>query len=123
MNNWEGINNLFGERKYRCSAEGHISHILSDRLSSRPMGWSLIGVDEMARMRAYKANGGSIREYYRNQRIEKKNEERILKLDKKVVNRVKKFYNNTEPDVMIDIPYTTTTDGRWLKNMLMSSGF
>ena len=47
----------------------------------------------------------------------------ILKLDKKVVNRVKKFYNNTEPDVMIDIPYTTTTDGRWLKNMLMSSGF
>ncbi len=123
LNNWEGINNLFGEEKYRCSAEGHISHILSDRLSSRPMGWSLEGVDEMARMRAYKANGGSIKEYYRNQRIEKKNEERILKLDKKVVNRVKKFYNNTEPDVMIDIPYTTTTDGRWLKNMLMSSGF
>ncbi|MDG2764921.1 UPF0236 family protein, partial [Vibrio parahaemolyticus] len=47
-NNWEGIVNLFGEKKYRCSAEGHISHILSSRLSSRPMGWSVIGADEMA---------------------------------------------------------------------------
>jgi len=54
-NNWEGIKNLFKEGKYRCSAEGHISHILSDRLSSRPMGWSVIGADEMARMRTYKA--------------------------------------------------------------------
>jgi len=33
LNNWEGIKKLFGEEKYRCSAEGHISHILSDRLS------------------------------------------------------------------------------------------
>lgn len=122
LNNWEGINNLF-EEEYRCSAEGHISHILSDRLSSRPMGWSLIGVDEMARMRAYKANGGSIREYYRNQRIEKKNEERILKLDKKVVNRVKRSYNNINPDTMIDMPYTSKTDGRWLKDMLSASSF
>ncbi|SHD76538.1 ISLre2 family transposase [Schnuerera ultunensis] len=123
LNNWEGINNLFGEEKYRCSAEGHISHILSDRLSSRPMGWSLIGADEMARMRAYKANGGSIKEYYRNQRIEKKNEERILELDKRVTNRVKRTYNNIDPDIMIDMPYTSKTDGRWLKNMLSTSHF
>lgn len=45
LNNWEGIQKLFGEEKYRCSTEGHISHILSDRLSSRPMGWSVIGAD------------------------------------------------------------------------------
>ena len=37
-NNWEGIKNLFEESKYNCSAEGHISHILSSRLSSRPTG-------------------------------------------------------------------------------------
>ncbi len=123
LNNWEGINNLFGEEKYRCSAEGHISHILSDRLSSRPMGWSLEGADEMARMRAYKANGGDIKEYYRNQRIEKKIEERILELDKRVINRVKRTYNNINPDIMLDMPYTSTSDGKWLKNMIMSSGF
>lgn len=49
------------------------------------MGWSVIGADEMARMRAYKANGGNIKEYYRNQRIENKIEERILELDKRVI--------------------------------------
>ena len=123
LNNWEGINNLFGEEKYRCSAEGHISHILSDRLSSRPMGWSLIGADEMARMRAYKANGGSIKEYYRNQRIEKKKKERTLELDKRVTNRVKRSYNNINPDIMIDMTYTSKTDGRWLKDMLSASNF
>ena len=71
---------LFGEEKYRYSAEGHISHILSSRLSSRPNIWvgSVIGADEMARMRAYKANKGSIKEYYRKLRSERKNEERIL---------------------------------------------
>lgn len=45
-----------------CSAEGHISHVLSSRLSSRPMGWSLIGADQIARLRVYKANGGDIYE-------------------------------------------------------------
>ncbi|NMA49828.1 MAG: hypothetical protein GX947_08725, partial [Tissierellia bacterium] len=123
LNNWEGINNLFGEEKYRCSAEGHISHILSDRLSSRPMGWSKKGADELARLRAYKANGGSVKEYYRNQRIERKKEEKILELDKKVSKRVKQFYSTIDPDTMLDMPYTTTTDGKWLRNMIMSSGF
>ncbi|MGB4352598.1 MAG: hypothetical protein WBJ01_09465, partial [Tissierellaceae bacterium] len=97
--------------------------ILSDRLSSRPMGWSLEGADEMARMRAYKANGGDIKEYYRKQRSEKKIEERILELDKRVINRVKRTYNNINPDIMLDMPYTSTSDGKWLKNMIMSSGF
>lgn len=31
-----------------CSAEGHISHILSARMSSRPMGWSKKGVSKMS---------------------------------------------------------------------------
>ena len=28
-----------------CSAEGHVSHVLSARLSSRPMGWRLVGLE------------------------------------------------------------------------------
>ena len=43
-----------------CSAEGHVSHILSARLSSRPMGWSKEGVDCMARLRVFRENGGNI---------------------------------------------------------------
>ncbi|MBE3581738.1 MAG: UPF0236 family protein [Thermoanaerobacteraceae bacterium] len=48
------------------SAEGHVSHVLSARLSSRPMAWSAKGVDHMARLRAMKANGISVREVYIN---------------------------------------------------------
>ncbi len=123
LNNWEGINNLFGEEKYKCSAEGHISHVLSARLSSRPMGWSIVGLDEMARMRAYKANGGSIKEYYRKLRCEKNREKATLELDERVINNVKRTYNTTDPDMMIDLPYISKTQGRWLKDMLRSSSF
>jgi len=122
LNNWEGINNLFIE-KYKCSAEGHISHVLSDRLSSRPMGWSSKGADEMARMRAYKANGGSIKEYYSKQRRENKKEEKLIKLDRRVNESKRRPYNTIDPDIMIDMSYTSKTDGRWLKGMLQSSGF
>ena len=43
-----------------CSAEGHISHIYADRMSSRPLGWSKTGADKMARLRVYKKNGGDM---------------------------------------------------------------
>lgn len=83
LNNWQGIENLFKEEKYKCSAEGHISHVLSSRLSSRPMGWSVVGADEVARMRTYKENGGKIKQYYRELRDKRKVEQRIFNLDKK----------------------------------------
>ena len=50
-----------------CSAEGNVSHILSSRMSSRPMAWSLDGVDKMARLRAYQANKGDMLELVRLQ--------------------------------------------------------
>lgn len=44
-----------------CSAEGHVSHILSDRLSSRPLGWSVENMENIAQLRVMKANGQVIR--------------------------------------------------------------
>ncbi|MDR9786677.1 MAG: ISLre2 family transposase [Peptococcaceae bacterium MAG4] len=41
-NNWEAIRALYRET-VSCSVEGHVSHVLSARLSSRPMGWSKKG--------------------------------------------------------------------------------
>lgn len=41
-----------------CSAESHVSHVLSDRLSSRPKGWSKRGADRMSRLRCYEQNHG-----------------------------------------------------------------
>ncbi len=60
LNHWEGIIIINNDEDARigCSAEGHISHIFSDRMSSRPLGWSKVGADKMARLRVYKANGG-----------------------------------------------------------------
>lgn len=51
-----------------CSAEGHVSHILSSRMSSRPMAWSLAGADAIARLRAYSLNGGKIIDLVRFQK-------------------------------------------------------
>lgn len=68
-NNWDGVMayRLYPEAELGVSAEGHVSHILSARLSSRPMGWSKTGVDQMARMRALKANKVEIRAKYLEQ--------------------------------------------------------
>ena len=43
-----------------CSAEGHVSHVFSDRLSSRPKGWSIKGTDQMSQLRVFKQNGGKV---------------------------------------------------------------
>jgi len=66
MNNWEGII-IYQEYSHLSlggSAEGHVSHILSARLSSRPRGWSKKGVDHMSYLRAMKANGYSAKASY-----------------------------------------------------------
>lgn len=55
------------ERLVGCSAEGHVSHILSHRLSSRPLTWSERGSDNMAKLRVCIKNGGNVTEIRRNQ--------------------------------------------------------
>ena len=52
------------------STEGHVSHILSARMSSRPMGWSVTGASKMAQLRAYDLNGGDMLELVRYQKKE-----------------------------------------------------
>ena len=60
-----------------CSAEGHVSHVLSERLSSRPMGWSQTGADRMSKLRCYERNHGrekiiDLVRYSREQRMLKR---------------------------------------------------
>ena len=54
-----------------CSAEGHVSHILSERLSSRPMGWSQTGADRMSKLRCYERIIDLVR-YSREKRLLKR---------------------------------------------------
>ena len=72
LGNWAGILLSIGDKdkKIRCSAEGHVSHVYSDRMSSRPLGWSKVGVDKMARLRIYWMNGGDMIELVRFQQEE-----------------------------------------------------
>ena len=51
-----------------CSAEGHVSHVLSSRMSSRPLGWSVVGMGKMAELRAYQYNNGDMLELVRYQK-------------------------------------------------------
>ena len=52
------------------STEGHVSHVLSSRMSSRPMGWSIQGATKMAKLRAYEMNGGDMLALVRYQKRE-----------------------------------------------------
>lgn len=58
------------EAQVGCSAEGHVSHICADRMSSGPLGWSKKGVHQMSKLRIYKANQGNLLELIRMQKQE-----------------------------------------------------
>lgn len=70
LNNWGAarIRLLRKEGVIGSSTEGHVSHILSSRMSSRPMGWSRLGAGKMAELRAYYYNGGDMLELVRYQK-------------------------------------------------------
>ena len=74
LKNWSGIVLSMADKgeKIQCSAEGHVSHVYADRMSSRPLGWSRTGADRMARLRIYRQNKGDILELVRYQRREMK---------------------------------------------------
>ena len=59
LGNWAAIRRTLRNKLVNgCSAESHVSHVLSDRLSSRPMGWSQTGADRMSKLRCYERNYG-----------------------------------------------------------------
>lgn len=72
LGNWSGIMESVKvkDKSLQCSAEGHVSHIYADRMSSRPLGWSRIGADKMSRLRIYRQNKRDMLELVRYQRKE-----------------------------------------------------
>lgn len=72
-----------------CSAEGHVSHILSSRLSSRPLGWSRTGVDQMARLRVFVANGGDVYDIFMRKKKAAINEASEVKVDREIIRKRK----------------------------------
>lgn len=70
LGNWRGIMQREGDKskEVSCSAEGHVSHVFADRMSSRPLGWSRQGADRMSRLRIYEKNGGDMLKLVRFQK-------------------------------------------------------
>jgi hypothetical protein len=61
LNNWAAIEIYSEEACSGSCTEGHVSHVLSSRLSSRPMSWSRRGLQVMSRLRAYCSSGGQVK--------------------------------------------------------------
>jgi len=60
-NQWLGIEEFIKYKDIRglgCSAEGHVSHIMSSKMSSRPKGWSILGLEAITKLRVYMENSG-----------------------------------------------------------------
>lgn len=113
LKNWDGIEiqTEKGEEIVGCSAEGHVSHILSDRLSSRPKGWSELGVAQISQLRIYKKNGGKVYDLVMAQKIKEEKETKIQiqeKLIKSLRNVTTKYENAVNANITaIDIGHKT----------------
>lgn len=76
VGNWQYIQRAFHDKHVvGCSAEGHVSSVYSERMSSRPMGWSETGADRMCKLRCF------IRNYGREKVIELVNHRREKELE------------------------------------------
>lgn len=91
---WTAIQNQKNPDYFGCSAEGHVSHVLSARLSSRPLGWSLTGAEHIAKLRAYDLNGGNIKEGLEKERKEFAYQTTIEKLDRRVNRKYSQQFQN-----------------------------
>ncbi len=90
LGNWAGIMRQYEADYVGCSAEGHVSHILSSRLSSRPLGWSKVGVDQMSRLRVFVANGGNIYDIFMEKKKAIANEAKQIKIDREIIKKRKR---------------------------------
>lgn len=60
MNNWRSIvNRLNGDYPGSCT-EGQVSHVLSERFSRDPLGWSEENLGKLSKLRVYMLNGGKV---------------------------------------------------------------
>ena len=72
LNNWMSarVRLKHDEGVIGSSTEGHVYHVLSRRMSTQAMGWSVVGASKMCQLRAYYLNGGDMLELVRYQEKE-----------------------------------------------------
>jgi hypothetical protein len=61
LNNWDAVMKRLEPGMVGSCTEPLVSHVLSERLSRNPMGWSEAGLSKMAMVRVYTQNGDTVR--------------------------------------------------------------
>ncbi len=121
INQWEGIKIRVEESGniWKCCAEGQVSHVLSARMSSRPMGWSEWGCHQMSGFRAYYFNGGKVIDILRYQKKKEKSEER-RKEKEKLIKELKKKHSGWKYSEQMNkkLPGIERLDHRWLRQLV-----
>lgn len=130
LGNWAAVRRTLRNKLVNgCSAESHVSHVLSDRLSSRPMGWSQTGADRMSKLRCYDKNNGraeiiQLVKYSREQRnLAATGTDCIAPQNLKLRDIVTEHYNQANSYIerlQVHVPYGTVRktlairEGLWL---------
>ena len=118
LNNKEGISNLYKYQKqlHGCSAEGHVSHLYSARLSSRPLGWKTINVNNVSKLRLVKADKKDVKGIVHNKRkvIEFKEIEKIRHVAKEKI----KESINFKVGIIPAMEFGTTEQRKFFKQLL-----
>ena len=121
LNNWDGIKIKVEDAGgcWKCCAEGQVSHVLSSRMSSRPMGWSKFGCDQMAKFRAFKYNGGKIIDLLKYQKEKQKEQEHREEQEEliKELRKRKSGWNNAEKTQAV-IPGLEKSSMKWMRNWI-----
>jgi len=97
ITNWDGIVAYQDGASRDSNTEGHVSHVLSSRLSSRPSGWSKAGLKAMAELRAYCCSGGHIEPKH------VKKSETSFKVTKQMLKKVAKAYRRASNEMIHNI--------------------
>ena len=69
-NNWTAAKTTLEKACVHAVPEGHVSHVLSSRMSTLALGWSRLGASKMARLREWHYNKNSMLELVRSQKAE-----------------------------------------------------
>ena len=88
LNQWDGVVERYKDGRVGSCTEAMVSHVLSERLSRDPMGWSEDGLTAMAGLRVYVKNGGKVRREHFSRSDEEK---QTSKLEKYAENLISSF--------------------------------
>ena len=123
-NNWLGIMVRIddGGAVWGCSAEGHISHVLSARESSRPMGWSKKGVDWISHLRVLTRNEQKIIDLMEYQDKKQRKKNRIECEDQLIQDVQKRKSSRNEEVLRKAIPGLEKKQFSWMRSIINAGG-